>query len=239
MILSIIYLINLQINTSLRLFNSVKSIPYFYREIKKDRKRIVPIIITYYLKSLVLLSLSLFIIIRMMCNMNEFISISYICSLILGFFLSIYFIYYSERFKELNFNVKKESIFVYLLGLILIIFYIYFVPLFFHILVNNPEFLNKYLSNTQVKYMFPNNSPSSSNDNSTNEIINRNVIKTPDNSSGNSNSNSGNSNSPYINRIDNRNEILISDNVSSSSHEQDPIHTNNRSGIVEVVLFPK
>ena len=102
MILSIIYLVNLQINTSLRLFNSVKSIPYFYREVQKDRRRIVPIIVTYYLKTLFLSSLSLFIIIRMIFNMNEFIGMTYIYSLFLGFFLSIYFVYYSERFKELN-----------------------------------------------------------------------------------------------------------------------------------------
>ena len=230
MILSIIYLVNLQINTSLRLFNSVKSIPYFYREVQKDRRRIVPIIVTYYLKTLFLSSLSLFIIIRMIFNMNEFIGMTYIYSLFLGFFLSIYFVYYSERFKELNFNVKKESIFVYLLGLILIIFYIYFVPLFFHIIVNNPEFMNKYLYNTQVKYMFPNNSPSGSNDNNINEIVNRNVIKTPDNSNSPNSNNTG----PKFNRIDNKNEIIISDNVSSSSSERDPLHTNNRSGIVEV-----
>ena len=57
-VLSTLYLIYLVINISFRLTNCIKLIPMLYKELQKDRKNYLGVVITYYLKTLFIMLLS-------------------------------------------------------------------------------------------------------------------------------------------------------------------------------------
>lgn len=58
-VFSTTYLMYLVINVSFRLVNCIKLIPMLYKELQKDRKKYLGLVITYYLKTLFITLLSI------------------------------------------------------------------------------------------------------------------------------------------------------------------------------------
>jgi len=164
-VLSTLYLIYLVINISFRLTNCIKLIPMLYKELQKDRKNYLGVVITYYLKTLFIMLLSVWLVTRMVFSINDYIGIIYGYSLVVGVLFSMYFINrYSEEYKGIEFKTIKYPKVIYIFAGVLLLFYFIFVPFLFYKLISHKDLLEELLykySEVDYKYkgnsMFPNN----------------------------------------------------------------------------------
>ena len=139
----LIYLLNILISRS---YYFLKLIPKFYVWYKSNKKNILSIIFFYNIKYIILSLLSLFIIYNIIIKLNLYIEEIYIYPLFIGFVLSIYLIgYYSDKDINLNYNTNNKSLIFYLLIIILIPFYYLYLPFCISKILNNEEFIKKYL----------------------------------------------------------------------------------------------
>jgi len=177
--LSLIYLLYLQINIVLRLFHSIHLIPIFYKLIKENKKENLAVIGFYYLKTFILIGLSLYIVYRMVFSLNAYMESIYTYTLLTGLILSIYIThYYKQTFKLFNCNVKLIPFWVLALICILGIFWILLVPVFIGKLLDNLNFIAKFNSNNlDISYMLPNDRAGPNPTNYTNKIANDNTIR--------------------------------------------------------------
>lgn len=232
-ILSITYIISVQINLVSRIYNSIKQVPKFYELLlednklpKENRKQILGVILTYYLKTFLFIVLYVFIIIRMVLTTQEYVGQIHAYSLLFGILLSIYFVYhYSENFDNLDFNLAKYPLYIYIIFSILILFYFIFIPVLYHKIMSSPEmiekFSNKYI---EVTYMLPNDRGTNYN----NKISNDNIIRSGSSTPGSSSSSSIRTvNNNTVNTIENKN--IIENNFDPSTSKGKDDSSNNRN----------
>jgi len=164
-VLSTLYLIYLVINISFRLTNCIKLMPMLYKELQKDRRNYLGVVITYYLKTLFIMLLSVWLVTRMVFSINEYLGVIYGYSVLIGLLLSIYFIpRYSEEYKGIDFKKSKYPKAIYIFVALLLLFYFVFVPFLFYKLITHKDLLEELLykySEVDYKYkgnsMFPGN----------------------------------------------------------------------------------
>jgi len=159
-VFSTTYLMYLVINVSFRLVNCIKLIPMLYKELQKDRKKYLGLVITYYLKTLFITLLSIWLVTRMVFSINDYIGIIYGYSSVVGVLLSMYFINrYSEEYKGIEFKTIKYPKVIYIFAGVLLLFYFIFVPFLFYKLITHKDLLEEVLIKyTEVEYKYKGNS---------------------------------------------------------------------------------
>ena len=144
LILSSIYAFKLIFNLIKKMIQSYKIIPEFIKWYKNDINDIKSIITLYYIQNMFYMLITTWILYIILGKLNTFIEGVYLSIISIGIISSIVFLYYYPL-KSFNLipstNIKDNSLWVYVLLLVFMLFYILILPLMIINVINSDKFM--------------------------------------------------------------------------------------------------